>query len=254
MATARETMFEEIAAMAESPIGDDAVDQVNKMMARYRVQTKPGTDVGEGLTARDALGIELIDLWRAGGDAMHEKMQETIGRYRMQSKGSGKPDGKAKSKKAAKPALRKQAVAPTTPATPLPAAAARPSPAPRPRTPRIEPVAGGPRKRGKTRSECPKCHSMGGGARAFVRWRRIFFVHLLRMAGVQARRRKRSRSVVGGAPTWPNRLQVARQATRLRGDVSPKTPSLVDGFFGSTAFNFCSRSAGANAHFFGQPR
>ena len=161
MATARETMFEEIAAMAESPIGDDAVDQVNKMMARYRVQTKPGTDVGEGLTARDALGIELIDLWRAGGDAMHEKMQETIGRYRMQSKGSGKPDGKAKSKKAAKPALRKQAVAPTTPATPLPAAAARPSPAPRPRTPRIEPVAGGPRKRGKTRSECPKCHSMG---------------------------------------------------------------------------------------------
>lgn len=129
------------------------------MMGRYRVQTKPGTNVPDGMTARDALGMELIALWEAGGDDMHDKMQETIGRYRMQSKSSGKSDGKAKAKKTAKPAARKPAAL-STPATPLPPVA-KPEPPPRPRTPRIEPVAGGPRKRGKTRSECPKCHSMG---------------------------------------------------------------------------------------------
>ncbi|MCP4503493.1 MAG: hypothetical protein GY822_26475 [Deltaproteobacteria bacterium] len=154
MSTARETLFNKITAMAATPKGDDAVERVRALMTSYRVQTKPGTEIPEGATARDALGDLLLEIWSSDGDK-EELFNTTISRYRMQSK---QPAGAKKPRKPRAPKKMSEA----------PAAAMEPAPAPMPRQkpaaplpPRIEPVAGGPRKRGRTRSECPKCHSMG---------------------------------------------------------------------------------------------
>ena len=99
LATARETLYEEIVALASSPCGDDAAERVKKIMLRYRVQTKPGSDIPSGVTARDALGDRLLALWKAGGDDVNDKIGAEIDRFRMQVK--QKPG--AKKKRAQKP-------------------------------------------------------------------------------------------------------------------------------------------------------
>ncbi len=161
-------------------------------------QTKPGVEIPAGITARDALGDRVLDLWRAGGDdeGTRTRMGTLIDEFRMQLKQAG-PEGAAAP--AAKPAPRPRPV----PAAPAPraektearptlapparkpgaaaAAAVAEKPLPRP-TPAAasasaplgigeapargmrhvaEPVAGGPRRRQKARGECPKCKSLG---------------------------------------------------------------------------------------------
>lgn len=157
MATARETLYDEFVALSENPPGDEAPETVRKIMVKYRVQTKPGVTTADGLTARDDLGNRLLDIWKAGGDDVKEKIGAEIDKFRMQAK--GKSSGGAKKTAPKKPAAARPAAAPAAAAAP-PADA--PAPAPRERgAPRMEPVAGGPRRRGKARSECPKCHSKG---------------------------------------------------------------------------------------------
>lgn len=141
---------------------DEGAESVAKTLARYRVQTKPGVQVAQGSTARDTLGEHIIALWKKGSDGVEADLSAVIDRFRMQHKGPSGGKGKARSSK--KAAAKKATPAPT-PAKPAaksePAPARRPSPPPAQRAPRTSPVAGGPRKRGKSRSECPKCHSMG---------------------------------------------------------------------------------------------
>lgn len=156
MATARETLFEEILKLAEMPAGDDAGEQVRQVMLRYRVQTKPGVATKDGLTARDDLGDRLLAIWQSQPDDKAKQIGDEIDKFRMQNKTKSTAK-KASSSRRAAPA-RPQARAPAMP-EPL-AAAEMPAPEPAGR-PRSTPVAGGPRRRGKTRSECPKCHSMG---------------------------------------------------------------------------------------------
>lgn len=172
MTTAREKLYEEMVAMSASPPGPGAEAEIRKLMTRYRVQTKPGIDIPAGATARDALGDRLLALWRDGGADLNNKLGATIDEFRMQLKGPGN------SSSPPRPAPRPSrppvpALADDDPPDPPPTRAPekRPVPsfaAPEP-TPRAnlsarggaEPVAGGPRKRGRTRGECPKCHSMG---------------------------------------------------------------------------------------------
>jgi len=156
LTTAREKLFNEMCALAEEPVADGSADKVRSMMASYRVQTKPGTEIPDGVTARDALGDLLLDIWKASPADAADQFNDTIGRFRMQTKqaGGAKKPRKPRAKKKEEP----KAAMP--PPAPIPVPAAKPKPAPPP-TPRIEPVAGGPRKRGRTRSECPKCHSNG---------------------------------------------------------------------------------------------
>jgi hypothetical protein len=167
LATARESLFDEMMALAAGPAGGDADDLVRRMMLRYRVQTKPGVHIADGTTARDALGDRLLDLWRKRPGDLSEKVGSTIDEFRMQAKGAG--GAAPKEPKAAKPARPTTAAPSPSPSTP-PRAARADAPPPMPRTdPAIEaarrriaePVDGGPRRRGKTRSECPKCKSMG---------------------------------------------------------------------------------------------
>jgi len=199
MKTAREQLFDEATGLLVKAADDGSAGVMKKIMARYRVQTKPGVDIPAGATARDALGERLVELWRAGGndDATRSKMGTLIDQFRMQLKQAGadkadlpaKPDGKPDrgppaprprpdpvarpaappaprpDARAATPAARRPPTAPVAPVSKAPSAT--PSVTlgmsdPPMRTARgPEPVAGGPRTRKKARGECPKCKSMG---------------------------------------------------------------------------------------------
>ena len=185
MKTAREQLYDEAIGLLPSPPTDASPGDMKKIMLRYRVQTKPGVDIGAGITARDALGDRILELWRAGADdeATRAKMGTLIDEFRMQLKQAG-PEGAAVGGPAKVPPRPR----PTPPTAPRPEAKA-PATAPRkptvpekPVSPRAalpsvalgmsdppakgmrhvaEPVAGGPRRRQKVRGECPKCKSHG---------------------------------------------------------------------------------------------
>lgn len=178
MSTAREKLYDEVVALTESPPGADAPTIIRKIMARYRVQTKPGVNIGENTTARDALGERLLALWQERPPDLHAKLGSSIDEFRMQVK--QKSTGPKPPKKAPLPASSPEARAdapraPTTTPRPL----SRPEPAPaeaRAQAPQegengsdrplerrrvVEPVGGGPRRKGRSRGECPKCHSLG---------------------------------------------------------------------------------------------
>ena len=142
---------------------------MRRIMARYRVQTKPGIDIPAGTTARDALGDRLLGLWRqAGTTDVSQTVGTTIDEFRMQMKGAGGTSSPPKPARAAsRPTAPRSERADRADAKQVRTTALGPSDPPPPRaslrSPRAiaEPVAGGPRKRGKSRGECPKCHSMG---------------------------------------------------------------------------------------------
>lgn len=179
MATAREKLYDEVVALTEAAPGDDAEPVIRKIMARYRVQTKPGVTIPDGTTARDALGDRLLALWRERPADLHAKLGSAIDEFRMQVKQKGAPAAKAPKKAATPPAPAPapqpvvKAAPPPQPVAPKePEVRARPDVAPAPPAgnghgsddrPRrtVEPVGGGPRRKGRSRGECPKCHSMG---------------------------------------------------------------------------------------------
>jgi len=182
LATARESLYDEMVALSAQPFSDGVVEAVQKTMLRYRVQTKPGVQVPSSTTARDALAERLIGLLKTRPGNLTEALGTTIDEFRMQVKGKGPSSSTPKAPKPAKtkpPAAAPRAdedddsgdddddddgdaKAPRAPGARAPSA---------PRVDRAndmrafprgaEPVAGGPRRRGRSRSECPKCHSMG---------------------------------------------------------------------------------------------
>jgi hypothetical protein len=175
LATARESLYDEMIALSAQPFADAVVDTVLKTMLRYRVQTKPGVQVPPDVTARDALGERLVELLRTRPANLSEALGTTIDEFRMQVKGKAPSSSTPKAPKPGKVKAPAPAdddagddedgedvdgptrPAPTRPASPR--AASTPDMRAFPRG--AEPVAGGPRRRGRSRSECPKCHSMG---------------------------------------------------------------------------------------------
>jgi hypothetical protein len=159
LATAREMLYDEIVALTAAPPNDGSADEIRSIMTRYRVQTKPGINIPDGVTARDALGDRLMQLWRDNPADLQAKVGTMIDEFRMQVKRKGASSGKKKAPP--KPAAARAKPAPKAAAA-APDAAPDADEAPTPAGPRgMAPVAGGPRKKGKTRGECPKCHSMG---------------------------------------------------------------------------------------------
>ncbi len=164
MATAREQLYEEIVALTKDKAGDNAVQTIDDIMMRYRVQTKPGVKNDAGKTARDTLAARLVELWRTMPDDVDSQIGTEIDKFRMQAKAKKSGGAKKKAAPASSPsssaaAAPKPRAAEGVPVEPPPPQ--RKAPAPPPDLRRPQPVAGGPRRRGKTRSECPKCHSMG---------------------------------------------------------------------------------------------
>jgi hypothetical protein len=133
MKTAREHLFDEATGLLVKAADDGSAAVMRKIMARYRVQTKPGVDIPAGATARDALGERLVELWRAGGndDTTHTKMGTLIDQFRMQLKQAGgdkpgptiRPDGTPDSKPERAPPPRPR---PDPVVRPAPSAIARP--------------------------------------------------------------------------------------------------------------------------------
>ena len=185
MKTAREQLYDEAIGLLPSPPTDASPGDMKKIMLKYRVQTKPGVDIGAGVTARDALGDRILELWRAGADdeATRAKMGTLIDEFRMQLKQAGPEGAPAGGAPKAPPRPRPAPPAAPRPEAKAPAAAPRKPPVPeKPAPPRAplpsvalgmsdppakgmrhvaEPVAGGPRRRQKARGECPKCKSHG---------------------------------------------------------------------------------------------
>jgi hypothetical protein len=168
--TARETLLLEIAAMCRS--GVSSAESIHagilELLKRYRVQTKPRTQIPPGVTARDALAERLLGMWRQGMLTDEEQLNLTIDAFRMQHK---KAAGQSKTS-ARKKVRPREAVIPGGTAKDESSPAARPTLVKSPeepledsesrsRGPISSPVAGGPRKKAKKRAECPKCHSMG---------------------------------------------------------------------------------------------
>ncbi len=196
MKTARELLFEEVINLLSKTPAEAAVD-MKKIMARYRVQTKPGVEIAGAATARDALGDRLLGLLKAGGndEPTKQKIGTTIDEFRMQLKQAGNDKPPPPPRAVGALPLGAKPMRPTPPplstpkpASPPPLSAKKPpspsplrdSPPPPPATSKVrpsvtlgvgeaparlprsaEPVAGGPRARKKARAECPKCHSMG---------------------------------------------------------------------------------------------
>jgi len=187
MKTAREQLYDEAIGLLPSPPTEASPGDMKKIMSKYRVQTKPGVDIGAGITARDALGDRILELWRAGGDddSTRAKMGTLIDEFRMQLKQAG-PEAPAAGGAPKAPPRPKPAPSTSTPSptakSPAPAPRKPTMPekplAPRPPPPQsvslgmsdppakgmrhvAEPVAGGPRRRQKARGECPKCKSHG---------------------------------------------------------------------------------------------
>ncbi|MDP2343907.1 MAG: hypothetical protein Q8O67_23320 [Deltaproteobacteria bacterium] len=125
MKTAREQLFEEVTALLAKPDGVD----MGKLMARYRVQTKPGVEIAGSPTARDALGDRLGALIKLGtnDEPTRARIGTTIDEFRMQLKQAGAEKPAASSTSASPP----RAPAPK-PRAPLPGAPADRQPLPPP--------------------------------------------------------------------------------------------------------------------------
>ncbi len=115
MKTAREQLFEEITALlTKTPA--EAAAEMKKLMARYRVQTKPGVEIAGAATARDALGDRLLLLLQGADDeATRQKIGTTIDEFRMQLKQAGGPSEKSSSSSSSSPQPR-----PSVPKPPRP--------------------------------------------------------------------------------------------------------------------------------------
>jgi hypothetical protein len=177
LTTAREKLYDEVVALTESPPGGDAESVIRKIMTRYRVQTKPGVNIPDGMTARDALGERLLSLWHERPPDLQAKLGSFIDDFRMQVKQTGASGTKPPKKVAAVPLTAQPVQRPSAAAKPIsrpdPAQVSARSEAPPPesdddgdvdtnrRRRVVEPVGGGPRRKGRSRAECPKCHSMG---------------------------------------------------------------------------------------------
>jgi hypothetical protein len=110
MKTAREQLFEEVTAMLAKPDGvPRGGEDMGKLMARYRVQTKPGVEITGSPTARDALGDRLGALLKTGAndEATRAKIGTTIDEFRMQLKQAAAEKASSSSSPAARPAIAK---------------------------------------------------------------------------------------------------------------------------------------------------
>ena len=175
MTTARTQLHAQLIALLQDPKNDKLADEVNSILSGYRLQFKSKTASGrqQPQTARQALGERLQLVAKQGPDDLASTLALILDDYRMQHKAPSK----ARAKKNAKPGVGadKQQARAELPASASAnatsgkatagkvAAPSAPAASPaKPKKSRAQPVVARPSsRRGVTRSECPKCHSMG---------------------------------------------------------------------------------------------
>ncbi|MBI5496598.1 MAG: hypothetical protein HY904_16375 [Deltaproteobacteria bacterium] len=194
MTTAREALAKQLHDMMKGSPPAEAQAKVGELLDQYRVQAKPGTEVKQGVTAREGLGKDLVALWKRAPKDMERSVEALLDKYRMQLKKesdpvqraekviapraaapAAAPAGKAAARPAAAPTASGKAVARPTPAAAPARATAPVSPLPPPRPVSSSPAPIAPRAAPQSvtplfpgtptgpsrRSECPKCKSRG---------------------------------------------------------------------------------------------
>lgn len=158
MATARNTLLQQVLSLFENAADENAEKTVSSLLLQYRVQTKPGTVIPDDLTARDALGQKILEIWRSSATDRETQVSTIIDTFRMQLK---QKTSKKKTSGATKKAKDTKKARPASMPAELMKATVASSQRRKESTPRTNAVAGGPPRRKRRRSECPKCHSMG---------------------------------------------------------------------------------------------
>jgi hypothetical protein len=159
LATARNTLLQQVLSLFANPADEGSAKAIDDLLIRYRVQTKPGVVIPEGMTARDALGEKIHQLWKSSSPVRDEELGQMIDTFRMQlkQKASKKKSSGSKSRAAAK----KASPISSMPKDLMKQSASASKSESQESTSQPHAVAGGPPRRKRRRSECPKCHSMG---------------------------------------------------------------------------------------------
>jgi hypothetical protein len=162
MTTARAQLHNEIVEIVSGKAKTEVEPRLDELLGRYRVQyKKPPADPGSQVTARESLVAKVAVIAKRPAKDLVAQISALLDDFRMQFKAESKGnDGDT----AAKPAARKpkKAKASATPeaADAKPARPGKTKPgATAIATGADKPAAGGSKR--STRSECPKCHSMG---------------------------------------------------------------------------------------------
>ncbi|MFH1809445.1 MAG: hypothetical protein ABIJ09_11920 [Pseudomonadota bacterium] len=162
MSTARAKLHTDLVKMLGQKSKSDLAGQLDELLTAYRVQYKKPGDPSRQ-TARDALRDDLVAVASKPGKDLMAQIAAVLDEYRMQAKTSGPSEGKKAPRKKAAPAA-----ASATPAAAAPAPrGAKAAPTPRAAAASARPAASGApaagagSQRSTSRSECPKCHSMG---------------------------------------------------------------------------------------------
>ncbi|MBN2358622.1 MAG: hypothetical protein JXR83_04165 [Deltaproteobacteria bacterium] len=164
MTTARAQLHNEIVEVISGKNKGTVESRLDELLGRYRVQyKKPPADGGKQVTAREALAAKVAAIAKRPGKDPLAQISALLDDFRMQFKSERKADaappqarpaGRKSSKPkadAASPAAAVRAGRPAKHKQAAPAAAVAPAQA-------SAATGGKPRS---TRSECPKCHSMG---------------------------------------------------------------------------------------------
>ncbi len=159
MATARNTLLQQVLLLFANPAEEASPKSIQDLLIRYRVQTKPGVVVPEGVTARDALGEKILELWNSNSPTREDELGQMIDTFRMQLK--QKTSKKKSSVPKSRAAGKKTNPSPTMPKALMKQPSSASMDESQESTSQPHAVAGGPPRRKRRRSECPKCHSMG---------------------------------------------------------------------------------------------
>lgn len=160
MTTARAQLHNEIVEIVTGKARTEVEPRLDELLGRYRVQyKKPPADASTQITAREALIAKVAAIAKRPAKDLVAQISALLDDFRMQFKSEGKSnDGDAAPRPAGrKPKKAKAAAAPGAPDA-KPARQAKAKPGATTAT-KGTPTTGGAKR--STRSECPKCHSMG---------------------------------------------------------------------------------------------
>lgn len=169
MTTARAQLHAQLIALLQNLAGVDLTANIQSILSGYRLQFKSKTAVGgdQAPTARQALAESLQIIAAKKSVDLVSDLAKILDAYRMQHKAKAKPKSKTKSKHqeqeaGSKPSRSSGTDSPVPVSTTKSPGTAQSTQIRSGKKSRSEPVVARPSsRRGVSRSECPKCHSMG---------------------------------------------------------------------------------------------
>ncbi len=173
MSTARQKLIEEVLELASNTKQEKIKKKLKKLLSDFRVQQRPGVHKGRDITARDILLDGLAEILIQEDVDQAQKVKDEIALFRMQLKvpkfmaqeqeaNQKSLNGKNAAKKVRLSSIFNDKTSEYR-STKMFRASAKEifEKTLNPELAKSEPVAGGPKKKNRSRGKCPKCHSMG---------------------------------------------------------------------------------------------